>query len=60
MRSNMTTPNITYHCPTCGGTSVCFDAWVAANDPADVRTFTSAWCDDCEQVQTHLTSKESN
>jgi len=35
-------------CSQCGSHDVYFDAYVNANDPTDVRTFSHTYCDACE------------
>lgn len=34
-------------CVNCGSTNVMRDAYVAVNDPEDVRTFDATVCEDC-------------
>ncbi len=36
-----------YYCPRCGGTNILQDAYVALNDPEDIRLFDMVICDDC-------------
>ena len=36
-----------WHCKKCGGTTLLRDAYVAVNDPDDVRQFDAVICDDC-------------
>jgi hypothetical protein len=35
-------------CTKCGSDRVLNDAWVACNDPEDVRVFDATFCEECD------------
>lgn len=45
-------------CERCGGSTLLIDAYVALNDPDDVRTFDAVICDDCGTDTTPVTPEE--
>ena len=51
---------MTSRCPNCYSTNVYYDAHVAVNDPADVRTYDDIWCEDCDSHPNHLDYKKDN
>lgn len=44
-------------CSTCGSDRVFFDAWVGVNDPSDILTFDTVFCNNCDG-ESSLTEKE--
>lgn len=53
-----------YRCPYCNSANVLQDAYVAMNDPDDVRVFDNKVCDDCgkdfnEAVEVQVEDEEN-